>query len=58
VVAARWWYSRVCAKAEVRISIRLATSQALLGVATMSDGTRWMATAKVDVTKAACFDPT
>ena len=47
-----------CGKAEVRTTIRLATTQVLHVVATMSDGSRWLETAEVEVTTAACFDPT
>ncbi len=47
-----------CGKAEVRTTIRLATTQFLHVVAVMSDGTRWLQTAEVEVTTAACFDPT
>ena len=44
--------------AEVKTTIRLATTQILHVVATMSDGSRWRATTEIDVTTAACFDPT
>ncbi len=47
-----------CGKAEIKTTIRLATTQHLHVVAEMSDGTRWLATAEVEVTTAACFDPT
>lgn len=47
-----------CGKAEVRTTIRLATTQLLHVVAEMSDRTCWLATAEVEVTTAACFDPT
>ena len=45
-------------KAEVRTTIRLATTQVLHVVAQTSDGVFWLATAEVEVTTAACFDPT
>ena len=45
-------------KAEIKTSIRLATTQVVHVVAVMSDGSRWLGTAEVDVTTAACFDPT
>lgn len=47
-----------CGKAEIKTTIRLATTQLLHVVAVMSDGTHWLATAEVEVTTAACFDPT
>lgn len=47
-----------CGKAEVSTSIRLATTQILHVAARMSDGSTWLATAEVEVTTAACFDPT
>jgi sulfur-oxidizing protein SoxY len=47
-----------CGRAEVRTTIRLATSQILHVVAETSDGGCWLATAEVEVTSAACFDPT
>lgn len=47
-----------CGKAEIRTTIRLATTQHLHVVAEMADRTRWLATAEVEVTTAACFDPT
>lgn len=47
-----------CGKAEVRTTIRLATTQVVHVVAEMSDGSRWLATAEVEVTTAACFDVT
>ena len=45
-------------KAEIKTSIRLATTQVVHVVAVMSDSSRWLGTAEVDVTTAACFDPT
>lgn len=45
-------------KAEIRTTIRLATTQIIHVVATLSDGSCWLATAEVEVTTAACFDPT
>lgn len=47
-----------CGKAEIKTTIRLATTQHLHVVAVMSDGSCWLATAEVEVTTAACFDPT
>ncbi len=44
--------------AEVKTTIRLATTQILHVVATMSDGSRCLATTEIEVTTAACFDPT
>ena len=44
--------------AEVKTTIRLATTQILHVVATMSNGSRWLATTEIEVTTAACFDPT
>lgn len=44
--------------AEVKTTIRLATTQTLHVVATMNDGSRWLATTEIEVTTAACFDPT
>jgi sulfur-oxidizing protein SoxY len=44
--------------AEVKTTIRLATTQVLHVVATMSDGSRWLASTEIEVTTAACFDPT
>lgn len=45
-------------KAQVRTTIRLATTQVLHVVAQMSDRSAWLGTAQVEVTTAACFDPT
>lgn len=47
-----------CGKAEIKTTIRLATTQHLHVVALMSDGSAWLATAEIEVTTAACFDPT
>lgn len=47
-----------CGKAQIKTTIRLATTQHLHVVAVMSDGSAWLATAEVEVTTAACFDPT
>jgi sulfur-oxidizing protein SoxY len=48
-----------CGKAEINLSIRLATTQSIHVVAVMSDGSRWLGvTPEVEVTTAACFDPT
>lgn len=47
-----------CGKAEIKTTIRLATTQHLHVVALMSDGSIWLATAEIEVTTAACFDPT
>lgn len=45
-------------RAHVKTTIRLATSQDLHVVAQMSDGSLWRASAEIEVTTAACFDPT
>ncbi len=47
-----------CGKAEIKTTIRLATSQHVHVVAVMNDGSAWLATEEVEVTTAACFDPT
>lgn len=47
-----------CGKTEITTTIRLATTQLLHVVAVMSDGVRFLATAEIEVTTAACFDPT
>lgn len=48
-----------CGKAEIKTSIRLATTQSIHVVAVMSDGSRWLGTTpEIEVTTAACFDPT
>lgn len=48
-----------CGRAEINTSIRLATTQSIHVVAVMSDGSRWLGvTPEVEVTTAACFDPT
>ena len=48
-----------CGKAEIKTSIRLATTQSIHVVAVMSDGSRWLGvTPEIEVTTAACFDPT
>jgi sulfur-oxidizing protein SoxY len=47
-----------CGKAEIKTTIRLATTQLLHVVAVMNDGECFLATAEVEVTTAACFDPT
>lgn len=43
-------------RAQVKTSIRLATSQRIHGVAIMSDGSAWTDTAEVIVTLSACID--
>lgn len=43
-------------RAQVKTSIRLATSQHIHGVAVMSDGTAWTDSAEVIVTLSACID--
>ena len=45
-------------RAEIKTTIRLATTQAVHVIAVMSDGSRWLGTTDVEVTSAACFDPT
>jgi sulfur-oxidizing protein SoxY len=45
-----------CGKAEVSTRIRLATSQRLVAVARMADGSYWSHTADVIVTLAACIE--
>ena len=57
-VVSRFVLGPRCGKAEVRTTIRLATTQVLHVVAVMSDGSRWLATAEIEVTTAACFDQT
>ena len=47
-----------CGKAEIKTTIRLATTQLVHVVAVMNDRSRWIATEEVEVTTAACFDPT
>jgi sulfur-oxidizing protein SoxY len=48
-----------CGRADIRTSIRLATTQSIHVIAVMSDGSRWLGiTPEVEVTTAACFDPT
>ncbi len=48
-----------CGKAEIKTSIRLATTQSVHVLAVMSDGSRWFGTTpEIEVTTAACFDPT
>jgi sulfur-oxidizing protein SoxY len=48
--------SQHCAKAEVSTRIRLATSQKLVAVAKMNDGSCWSKTVEVVVTLAACLE--
>jgi sulfur-oxidizing protein SoxY len=43
-------------RAEIATRIRLATSQSVLAVAAMSDGTFWSGAAEVSVSNAACYD--
>lgn len=57
-VVSRFILGPRCGKAEIRTTIRLATTQALHVVAEMSDKSLWLAIADVEVTTAACFDPT
>ena len=48
-----------CGRAEIKISIRLATTQSVHVIAVMNNGTRWIGTTpEIEVTTAACFDPT
>lgn len=53
---ARFAFTAHSGEASVRARIRLADSQVLTAVATMSDGTLWQGTAKTIVTLAACTD--
>ena len=45
-------------KAEVKTTIRLATTQHVHVIALMNDGSAYVVTEEVEVTTAACFDPT
>lgn len=53
---ARFTLSPYSGEASVRTRIRLADSQMLTAIATLSDGTLWQGTAKTIVTLAACTD--
>lgn len=46
-----------CPRAEVHTRIRLATSQRLVALARLADGSQWQAAADVLVTLAACVEP-
>lgn len=46
-----------CPRAEVHTRIRLATSQRLVALARLADGSQWQAAADVIVTLAACVEP-
>ncbi|XHS77560.1 SoxY-related AACIE arm protein [Burkholderiaceae bacterium UC74_6] len=52
----RFKLSQAMGRAEVATRIRLATSQRLVAVARMSDGSCWMETVDVVVTLAACVE--
>jgi sulfur-oxidizing protein SoxY len=45
-----------CGTAKVSTSIRLAATQTVTAIATMSDGSHWSGDAEVVVTLAACLD--
>jgi sulfur-oxidizing protein SoxY len=53
---ARFHFNPRSGRAKASTTVRLATSQTLLAVATMSDGTAWSGEAYVLVTLAACLD--
>ena len=53
---ARFHLTPRAGRAQVKTSIRLATSQKVEVVAVMSDGTTWGSAAEVIVTLSACFD--
>jgi sulfur-oxidizing protein SoxY len=53
---ARFHFNPRSRKAKASTVVRLATSQTLLAVATMNDGTAWSGQAYVLVTLAACID--
>jgi sulfur-oxidizing protein SoxY len=53
---ARFHFNPRSGRAKASTTVRLATSQKLLAVATMSDGTAWSGDAYVLVTLAACLD--
>ena len=53
---ARFALTERCGRAEVSTRIRLATSQRLVAIATMSDGSLWSGAADVVVTLAACLE--
>ena len=55
-VIARFTLGLRAGRAEVHTRIRLAGTQKVITVATMSDGTAWLATAEVVVTAAACVE--
>lgn len=46
-----------CPRAELHTRIRLATSQRLVALARLADGSQWQAAADVIVTLAACVEP-
>ena len=45
-------------RAEIDTRIRLNGTQRVAAVATLSDGSRWLGLAEVDVTESACYDAT
>ena len=53
---ARYQLNARSGRARVRTRIRLADSQSIVAVATMSDGSLWSGSAKTIVTLAACVD--
>lgn len=55
-IIARFQLGPRAGRAEIVTRIRLAGSQRVVAVATMSDGSHWYATAEVNVTESACLD--
>ena len=53
---ARYYLNAQSGRARVTTRVRLADSQSIVAVATMSDGTLWRGSAKTIVTLAACVD--
>ena len=57
-VIAKMTYTPKCGRAELVTRIRLATSQRLVALAQLSDGSFWSDTREVVVTETACLDAT
>ena len=55
-VMATFYLGQKAGRAEVVTRVRLATTQRLLAIALLSDGSFWSGSAEVEVTESACLD--
>ncbi|MGH8702950.1 MAG: thiosulfate oxidation carrier protein SoxY, partial [Burkholderiales bacterium] len=55
-IMARFHLGQQAGRAEVATRVRLATTQRVLAIAQLSDGSYWAGSAEVEVTESACLD--